>query len=147
MAAKYCKEGALKADMCCRPNTAAKPARRAFMQSIKKTGSFKNVYGCGRQGVNAYFVIYALANDSQVSRLGVSISKKVGKAVVRNRIKRLVKESCRLKAHRIIGGYDIVVVVRPAAGLLPKAGSFCKLSGALGSLLHRLRLIKVEADG
>ena len=134
--------------MYCRPNTAlTKPVRRAFMQSIKKTKSFKNVYSSGHQEVNAYFVMYALANESETNRLGVSVSKKVGKAVIRNRVKRLVKESCRLRAHQVIDGYDIVVVVRPAAGCLPKEGSFYKLDKSLESLFKRLQLLNVTANG
>ena len=115
-----------------------------FMQSIKKTKSFKTVYSCGRQGFNAYFVIYAMANDTGVNRLGLSVSKKVGKAVVRNRVRRLIKESCRLRATRITQGFDIVIVARPAVGALPKEGLFRKVDKALESLFYRLRLQKSE---
>ena len=124
-----------------------KPFHQAFVPSIKATKSFKTVYSCGRQEVNAYFVMYAMTNDLEVSRLGITVSKKVGNAVVRNRVKRLVKESCRLMAHRFNNGFDIVVVARPAAGSLPKEGSFCKLGKALESLFYKLRLLRDETDG
>ena len=114
-------------------------------KSIKKTKSFKAVYSCGRQEVNAYFVMYTIANNTDANRLGITVSKKVGNAVVRNRVKRLVKESYRLKAHRVAKGHDIVVVARPAAGALPKESSYHKTDKALESLLKRLKLLK-EAD-
>jgi len=91
--------------------------------------------------------MYVVANNTDVNRLGVSVSKKVGKAVIRNRVKRLVKESCRLRAHQVIKGFDIVVVARPAAGLVPKEGSYYKLDKALKSLFYRLRLLKTETNG
>ena len=116
----------------------------AFVQSIKKTKSFKNVYSCGRQEVNAYFVMYAIANNTGVNRLGVTVSKKVGKAVIRNRVRRLVKESCRLRAHRVSTGYDIVVVARAAAGALPREGSFNKVDKALETLFDRHRLLEAK---
>ena len=97
--------------------------------------------------VNAYFVMYVMPNDLQVNRLGISVSKKVGRAVIRNRVRRLVKESCRLRANRVINGFDIVVVARAAAGSLPKEGSFCRLDKALESLFHRQQLIKDETNG
>ena len=113
-----------------------------FIESIKKTNSFKTVYSCGRKEANAYFVMYALANEMGYNRLGLSISKKVGKAVVRNRIRRLVKESCRIRAQELISGYDIVVIARQACGNMPKEGSYKMVDKALVALFDRLRLLK-----
>jgi len=148
MAAKYCKEGALKADMSYPHNTLClKPARRAFVPSIRKTKSFKTVYSSGRQAVNAFFVMYVMANDTDSNRLGVTVSKKVGKAVIRNRVKRMVKEVFRLKAEDIGQGFDIVVVARPAVGELPRDGFFHKVDKALESLFGRLKLWEAKAHG
>jgi len=110
------------------------------MQSIKKTKSFKLVYNGGRQAVNPYFVMYALSGDT--TRLGISCSKKVGNAVTRNRIRRLVKESCRLRAAKVVDGYDIVIVVRHAVGTLPREGLFQKLDKSLESLFGKLKLLR-----
>jgi len=133
--------------MNCPPKASCeKPARRAFVRPIKKTKSFKTVYNSGRKAVNAYFVVYMASNDYCVSRLGLSISKKVGKAVVRNRVRRLVKESCRLKAHRIISGFDIVVVARPLVGEMPREGSFRKVDKALEQLFVKLQLINLSQE-
>jgi len=116
------------------------------MQSIKKTKSFKTVYDGGRHYVNPYFVAYALANNEEFNRLGVTVSKKVGNAVIRNRVRRLIKESCRHKAHRLKQGFDIVIIARAPVGELPKAGSFIKVDKSLESLLRKLRLISAEVD-
>jgi len=127
-------------------NCYVKPARRAFMQSIKKTKSFKIVYNGGRKCANHYFVMYANANNDRISRLGITISKKVGNAVVRNKIRRLVKESCRLRARRLKQGYDIVIVARVAAGDMPIGGSYAKVDKALESLFSRLRILVSESN-
>ena len=136
--------------MSCQPNPPClKPASRAFVPpsfipSITKTKAFRHVYSCGNQAVNAYFVVYAAENNTGASRLGITVSKKVGMAVVRNRVKRLVKESCRLRAHNIARGFDIVVVARPAVGALPREGSFSKVDKALEALFGRLQLLDVS---
>ena len=133
--------------MSCQPNPPClKPASRAFVPSITKTRAFKHVYGSGSQGVNNLFVVYAAHNHTCANRLGITVSKKVGKAVTRNRVKRLVKESCRLRACQLSQGYDIVVVARPAAGALPRDGSFQKVDKALQALFGRLGLLKEVAN-
>jgi len=77
------------------------------------------------------------AESPDTPRLGLSVSKKVGNAVTRNRVKRLVKESCRLRT--LAPGYDYVVVARPAAGALPRTGAFAQVDRALGDLLKRMK--------
>jgi len=124
--------------------SAAKSGKAAFLPPIRKTKAFKAVYNSGNTAVNAYFVMYVLPNDTDANRLGISVSKKVGKAVVRNRVKRLVKESCRLRADAIVKGFDIVVVARHAVGALPVEGSFHKVDKALKTLLGRLKLMPVR---
>ena len=123
-----------------------KPACRAFVPPIRKTRAFKSVYSGGSQAVNAFFVMYMMANNTDSNRLGVSVSKKVGNAVVRNRVKRLVKEVFRLKADVVAKGFDIVVVARPAVGELPKDSSFRKVDKALMSLFYRLKLVEAKLD-
>ena len=128
--------------MSCQPNPPClKPASRAFVPPIRKTRDFRHVYSCGSQAVNNLFVVYAVENNTGASRLGITVSKKVGIAVVRNQVKRLVKECCRLRAPSIAQGFDIVVVARPAVGALPREGLFQRVDKSLTTLFDRLRLL------
>ena len=111
------------------------------METIKKTKNFKIVYSKGRQAVNAYFVLYAMPNNKGATHIGITVSKKVGNAVTRNKIRRLVKESFRLMGARVVSGYDIVIVARRAVSALPKEGRFRKVDKSLTSLLTRLNLV------
>ena len=70
-------------------------------------------------------------NDLPHNRLGLSVSRKVGKAVVRNRIKRLLRDAFRLTQHDQPAGYDIVVIVRPNQPVLPLAEYQTHLMAAL----------------
>jgi len=58
-------------------------------------------------------ILYSKPNELPQSRWGLSVSRRVGNAVGRNRIKRLLRESIRLLQHQMPGGYDLIIVVRP----------------------------------
>lgn len=116
------------------------------MHSIKKTKSFKLVYNNGRHVANNLFVMHTIENDTGDNRLGISISKKVGKAVIRNRIRRLIKESFRLKKDKLIKGFDIVIVGRRAVSDMPKEGSFIMVDKSIDSLLRRIGLLHKVAN-
>lgn len=84
-------------------------------EGLKKNEDFQKVYKAGRSKSDRAYVLYVLPNGLEVNRLGVSVSKKVGNSVVRHRIKRLVKEACRLNDARFHKGFDLVVIARGAA--------------------------------
>ena len=87
-------------------------------EKLKKRWEFQLAYQKGSKYWNRYFVIYVLNTDFKVLRLGITVSKKVGKSVQRNRVKRLIRESfCQLRPQMKIG-YDIVVVGRTPASQL-----------------------------
>lgn len=81
-------------------------------ESLRNTRQFNFVYKRGKSIVNKYIVMYYKKNDLGYNQVGFSVSKKVGKAVVRNHVKRLMKESFRLNSEKIKNGYDIVFVAR-----------------------------------
>ncbi|HHX22731.1 MAG: ribonuclease P protein component [Tepidanaerobacteraceae bacterium] len=82
---------------------------------LTKNLEFKNVYKAGRRWTSPFFTMYIKKNNLNHSRLGVSVSKKVGKSVIRNKIKRRLKEIFRLNLDNIKTGWDIVLSVKPAA--------------------------------
>ena len=87
----------------------ARLRRRARLVS---KADYRNVFAQAEQSRDAYFTVLARANDLGFPRLGLAISKKAAKsAVVRNRIKRVIRESFRHHQHDL-GGIDIVVIGR-----------------------------------
>ena len=84
--------------------------------SIKKNGDFQKVYRTGRSFADKLLVMYALDTGRADSRIGISVSKKVGNSVVRHRITRLIRESFRLNKNIVRDGLDIVVVARAEIG-------------------------------
>lgn len=94
------------------------PARfgLARSQRLLKPNDFEAVLRSGRRARDAYFIVAARPNDLNHARLGVTVSRRISlKAVVRNRIKRQIRESFRTSPSRLLG-VDIVVVANiPAA--------------------------------
>ena len=74
---------------------------------------FAGVYGARVRKNVGPIGVFAKPNGLKQSRLGLSVPRRVGTAVARNRIKRLLREAFRLNQHELPGGYDIVVTVRP----------------------------------
>lgn len=85
---------------------------------IRKNAEFRAVYRRGKSFSNHLLVLYIYKNrklTKDINRIGISVSKKVGKSVTRNRIKRLIKESYRLNNNNLITGYDLVFIARNAS--------------------------------
>ena len=82
---------------------------------LKKNSDFRMVYNRGRSVADACMVVFVLKNGVGQSRLGISCSKKIGKAVVRNRQRRRIKELYRKTyAQTIRQGFDIIIMPRAA---------------------------------
>ena len=84
-----------------------------FSESLKKFEDFQRVYNSKKSYADKNLVMYVLKNDlTDLNRLGISVSKKVGNSVVRHHLTRLIRECYRLHEEMFISGIDIVVVVR-----------------------------------
>ncbi|RKY37206.1 MAG: ribonuclease P protein component [Candidatus Omnitrophota bacterium] len=82
-------------------------------EHLRKPAEFKKVYQYGCFKKNHFFLIYYLPNSLNYNRVGISISKKkCVNIVMRNRIKRLIKEVYRLHKHRFGTGFDFIFVVK-----------------------------------
>lgn len=82
--------------------------------SLTKNHEFKRAYGKGRYAAGKYTVLYALRNNLGKNRLGITTAKKIGNSVMRNRARRLIRESYRLLESAVMQGYDLVFVARTA---------------------------------
>ena len=111
--------------------------------SLKKNSQFRFVYNKGKSVANRLLVMIVLRTESGQNRLGISVSKKVGKAVVRNRVRRLIRESYRLSEGCVSAGFDIVVIARAGA----KSAAFADIDGAVRHLLKKQTLWLPNAAG
>ena len=82
------------------------------MLSIKKNSRFRAIYASADSKADRYLVMYHTENGGDFSRLGITVSGKIGNAVTRNRIRRRIREIVRLSEGSFLSGYDIVVVAR-----------------------------------
>lgn len=82
------------------------------MLSLSKRRDYELVFKEGVNSVSKNLVAYARANELDVNRLGLSVSKKIGRAVIRNRIKRLIREAVKKISWKMPVGYDFVFIAR-----------------------------------
>ncbi|MCL1988383.1 MAG: ribonuclease P protein component [Firmicutes bacterium] len=101
--------------------------------TLKKNREFKAVYDNKCFYANRLLVLYTKKNELPQSRLGVSVSRKVGNAVVRNKLKRRIKEIMRLNANKLAQGYDFVIVARKGSA----TASFQQIGLALFNLFDK----------
>lgn len=89
--------------------------------TVKENGDFRRIYRKGRSAVSGGVVVYCLKNRQGMSRLGITVSTKLGHAVVRNRVRRRLRELYRLHKAEMLSGYDVIVVARVRAVEMPYA--------------------------
>ena len=111
-----------------------------YTVSLKENRVFRRLYAKGRSAVGPAMVLYCRNNGGEQNRLGFTVSTKLGHAVVRNRVRRRLREVYRLNEGRIAAGYDIVVVARVRAIHIP----FDKLERQFLSLADKLGLLSPE---
>ena len=103
--------------------------------SIKENHVFRRLYAKGKSAAAPALVLYVRRNGSRENRLGLTVSTKVGKAVVRNKVRRRLREIYRLHQQELARGWDIVAVARVKAAFVPYAAlerDFLKLADKLG---------------
>ncbi len=103
--------------------------------SLKENAVFRRLYYRGASAAGRYMVLYCRPNGRKVNRLGFTVSTKLGHAVVRNRLRRRLREVYRLNEAELRTGFDIVIVARGAAGeadFFALQHSFLTLAAKLG---------------
>jgi len=108
-------------------------------QYLTKRTQYTLVYDEGRSWVSGLVVMKALPNGLALSRYGFSVTRRVGKAVTRNRMKRLLREI--LRPVSLEPGWDIVFIARPAAA----AASYADIKKSITELLSQAGLIGQRA--
>jgi ribonuclease P protein component len=106
---------------------ASKGRPDAHRRRLSRSGDFDRVYREGNSRANRFLVVYSFARRDDEpddgARLGLSVGRKIGKAVTRNKVKRAVREAFWALSDRIEPGKDYVIVARPGAeGLLERDG-------------------------
>ena len=106
--------------------------------SLNQNSLFLRVYQKGKKIYHKHFILYFLPNKSDTNRLGLKVGKKIAKAVKRNRVRRLLKESYRLMETDIKSGYDIVIVAKSDC---LSADTYHEVSAEMHELLKRAGLL------
>ena len=106
--------------------------------TVKENYEFRRIYRKGKSAVSPQLVIYCQRNRRGHSRLGVSVSTKLGCAVVRNRVRRRIREIYRLNKAKMLPGYDLIVVARVRA----VETDYQKLDRTYLRLLEQLGLLR-----
>jgi len=107
---------------------------------IKRNNDFRRVYSKGKYASSDSLVLYYIKRRADTVRIGITTSKKVGKSVVRNRMRRLVRENIRYIYGQLAPGMDLVIVVRKA----DPSADFHSIGKELRYLLKKLDILVRE---
>lgn len=111
-----------------------------FTQSLKQNHLFRRMYQRGKSAAGRFVVVYCRKNGLDYNRLGITVGTKVGHAVVRNKIRRRIREAYRLSEASFQRGYDIVVVARGRAA----DGSYWEIAECLYAMSQKLGIMRKE---
>lgn len=110
--------------------------------SLKENHLFRRVYHRGKTAADSRLALYIRRNGQKGSRLGFTVSTKLGHAVVRNRVRRRLREIYRLNEDRLTAGWDIVVVARVRAA----SSDYHQLERSFLKLADKLALLKKDGE-
>lgn len=109
-------------------------------ERLRLTNDFKKVYDRGKAYHSKKLVLFVLHTSNSMRRIGFVAGKKVGKAVKRNKVKRLLREVYRLNKNRLISGLDLVIVAKKDSAEL----GFKEIEGEVLRLYKKAGLVKSE---
>ena len=109
--------------------------------TLKKNSDFRRLYAKGKSAATPYLVLYCRKNRLDHNRAGYTVSTKLGHAVVRNRVRRRLREIVRLNAGAVRPGFDLVLVARSRA----VGAEYKKLEQSYLGCCKKLGLIQEEA--
>ena len=108
--------------------------RQKPLHSLKKRRDFEAVFNEGVSSSSSSLVIYSKPNELGFSRLGLAVSRKIGNAVIRNRIRRLLREAMRECAVDMSEHYDFVIIAKKSSA----GGTLKTFVSSIESFLRRL---------
>lgn len=113
-----------------------------FRVTLKKNYEFRRLYAKGKTAVTPYLVVYSMKTGRGQRRVGYTVSTKLGKAVVRNRVRRRLREIYRLNEDKLVGSADIVIVARSRC----VGGEYAKMEKAFLHACAELKLLKEAGE-
>jgi ribonuclease P protein component len=118
---------------------------------LSRSGDFDRVYREGSSRGNRFLVVYSFARRedgvSNGSRLGLSVGRRIGKAVTRNKVKRAIREAFWQLSDRVEPGHDYVIVARPGVETLLEREGQDGVRSSLAELLGTEAEAKPEVEG
>ncbi|NCB63347.1 MAG: ribonuclease P protein component [Clostridia bacterium] len=113
-----------------------------FTKSLKENYEFRRLYAKGKTAALPCIAVYCRRRRGEENRLGFTVGKKIGNAVVRNRTRRRLREVYRLHEDQLVQGCDIVIVARTRAAF----SSYRQLDESFVKLADKLGLLKKEGS-